>query len=314
MPNLVFKRDGASFEAFFVHTADRIDVMKAWKPSVDDLMFLSRDDLVRLGDGNFQFTSKDVKKDIATCLVRDWDKVISFFGNKSYSYTLPSFGSIGGASSHQEKGHDGYGGDGFGGDGGDEPEDEPSDDGDDDDLQGSDNDEWLELFIKNGTSTKVIEVKGSWLFKSVYYQAAAKWRTSTNAMRFVNVKGDTMIPSITIEQNKVKHHTTLTILFDGVGGASQKRRAISIVDMTVKTTDVDAVKAVFAITSFNSRGWLQTLSKDDTKEYLMEIENRKNLTQQVSSTIERVQEFKALKDRKTQKQNTTFFRKTVQMF
>ena len=103
MPKLVFKRDGASFEAFFVHTADRIDVMKAWNPSVDDLMFLSRDDLVRLGDGNFQFTSKDLKKDIATCLVRDWDKVISFFGNKSYSYTLPSFGSIGGASSHQEK-------------------------------------------------------------------------------------------------------------------------------------------------------------------------------------------------------------------
>ena len=130
---------------------------------------------------------------------------------------------------------------------------------------------------------------------------------STNSMRFVNVKGDTMIPSITIEQNKVKHHSTLTLLFDGKGGASQKRRAISIVDMTVKPSDVDAVKAVFSITSFNSRGWLQSLSKDDTKEYLMEIENRKNLTQQVSSTIERVQEFKALKDRKNTKTKHNFF-------
>lgn len=67
-------------------------------------------------------------------------------------------------------------------------------------------------------------------------------------MRFGNVKGDTMIPSRLITQNGLKHQASLNLLFDGKGGASQKRKAISVADRAVKTTDIDGVKAVFSIT------------------------------------------------------------------
>ena len=160
------------------------------------------------------------------------------------------------------------GGGGGGGDSGDEPPEDnnPSDDDDggDDDIYGSEcEDDWMEVFISNGTSTLVSEVKGSWLFKSIFYSVASKWKIgNTRVMRFVNGKGDTMIPSITIAQNEVKHQASLTLLFDGVGGASQKRRAISIADMAVREADLDGVKAVFNIRAFNSRGWLQSLPAD----------------------------------------------------
>eukprot|EP00438_Fugacium_kawagutii_P016551 Skav230612 [mRNA] locus=scaffold3185:11140:12216:+ [translate_table: standard] len=295
MPSLVFAKTDGSVAPFFVNSGDVFTASNAWKPDPFESKKLSRDDLLKICP-NFQYPAGATKSDIVSILMRDWDEVMQFACQKSssmVSVTVPT----GTSDMHQggSSGGQGYGGDGGGGD---EPEDEPSDDNSgDEDIYQSDNEDWLEVFISNGSSTMVSEVKGSWLFKSIFYSVATKWKIgNTRVMRFVNVKGDTMIPNITIAQNEVKHRGTLTLLFDGVGGASQKRRAISIADMTIRETDLDGVKAVFNIKKFNSRGWLATLPADKVKDYLMEIENRKNLPQQVSSTLERINEFKSVKD------------------
>ena len=168
-----------------------------------------------------------------------------------------------------------------------------SDDGDDD-LYGSDSDEdWLEVFVSNGTSTLVAEV----MFKAIIYFVTTKWKIgNTRLMRFVNAKGNTMLPLMTISQNEVKHHSTLTLLFDGLGGASAKKRKPMINDLKVKTDDHTLVKACFALETFNERPWLQSLKLEQVKGYVEAMEKRQNFVAQVQATVELVREFKALKD------------------
>ncbi|CAJ1382765.1 unnamed protein product [Effrenium voratum] len=60
--------------------------------------------------------------------------------------------------------------------------------------------------------------------------------------------------------------------------------------------DHAGIKAIFALSSFNSRPWLQSMEKDMVRDYLAELENRKSVPQQVSSTVERIVEYKTVKD------------------
>ena len=98
------------------------------------------------------------------------------------------------------------------------------------------------------------------------------------------------------------------ILHFGVSGSggmpSNKRKAVSMVEMKPKPTDPPRIQQILSLQEFKSRAWLETLALTSLKDYLKEIDARKSTPQLVSSTMSRIGEYETIKSEVFEEKNT----------
>jgi len=102
---------------------------------------------------------------------------------------------------------------------------------------------------------------------------------------------------VVIHYEEDKPYYTFEVQVCARGGGGTKRKAITFSEMTVKEEDHPSVKAIFNIKSFISRGWLQSLSEQDLKEYLANLKSARGFPGQVEATLNKIREYEALKAR-----------------
>ena len=101
------------------------------------------------------------------------------------------------------------------------------------------------------------------------------------------------LSNICVESNLIE--TWLT--FQDVklkGGAREAVKRVKHQDMMAKASDIQQVKACFAITKFNSEPWLATLTPQKLAKYMKDIENQRAAPKVVDSTVKHIIEFTTL--------------------
>ena len=284
MPSLVFIEKNAMLVPLFMNTGDVVgDAPIPWKPSADDLVQLSRDELVQLHPYSDDIKKRQTKDDIAEEIVQLWSETLIKVGTSQERSFFVKKGGRGGYGDDrdQDKDDDNDDKDDF-----DNPVLPPETFGDDFGITVQKG--WIQEF-------KNFNINPSFTVMMLKAMIAMFWNINVRAQRLV-FNNVVLEDHFTFEMMGITSSVVIYLFIQGVAGASQKRRFISLTDLKVKNDDLDGVKKIFALEAFNSRGWLLTLDFDTVKEYLKELEGRKSTPQQISSTVERIIEYKTVKD------------------
>ena len=278
---------------FFVKSGDVIGSSTLpWKPSKIELLQLSRPDLMKMVPFTVEKKKKATKEELAVILMENWSEVVQCASSSS------SDQKGGGYDDDKEKDTDK-----------DKDEDKNEDDEPSLPLPEAEDDAFVITVQKTWDNEfRNFVVSGFFTIAMLKAMIAGVWNIAVRAQRIV-LRGADCADHLTFDDLGVFDAVIFQLFIQGVGGAGVKRRAITIADMKPLENDHAGIKAIFALSSFNSRPWLQSMEKDMVRDYLAELENRKSVPQQVSSTVERIVEYKTVKDGKatTQLQRTTLF-------
>ena len=74
-----------------------------------------------------------------------------------------------------------------------------------------------------------------------------------------------------------------------------KRARAPLVELSSKESDIEAVKACFALTAFNAEAWVVSLDETTRKDYKAFVEANRSNDRVVQKTIETIIEYKNLK-------------------
>lgn len=105
--------------------------------------------------------------------------------------------------------------------------------------------------------------------------------------------GSYLDDNTTLERNGIQNEATIYLSLCLAGGAPPGKRpkpTILASELTAKNDDHDLVKACFAIASFRSRSWIDSLPYDKLKEYQSFLETERNYDRQCTGTVDFIQE------------------------